>query len=140
MPSRKDFLDAIKAAPWDDEAPRLIYADWLDEHDEPADADRQRKWVESAKWLADFLRRYKPYTYTPYDYETASHGAREVTREDIERLIDQAHGNYFASHGTDDRPGDHGEEENDFWYHIEVASGERFSPEHRSDFIWSCSC
>jgi uncharacterized protein (TIGR02996 family) len=37
MNDRNALLEAIFAAP-DDDAPRLIYADWLDEHDEPAQA------------------------------------------------------------------------------------------------------
>ncbi len=36
---RAAFLDAIREAP-DDDAPRLIYADWLDDHGGPADVAR----------------------------------------------------------------------------------------------------
>jgi uncharacterized protein (TIGR02996 family) len=38
MTDRAAFLAAITAAP-DDDLPRLVYADWLDEHDEPARAE-----------------------------------------------------------------------------------------------------
>jgi uncharacterized protein (TIGR02996 family) len=48
------FLQAIIESP-DDDAPRLVYADWLDEHGQPVRADfirvqggRPRHWVESA--------------------------------------------------------------------------------------------
>ncbi len=37
-PDERAFLNAIIAAP-DDDVPRLVYADWLDEHDEPARAE-----------------------------------------------------------------------------------------------------
>ncbi|HEY1066638.1 MAG TPA: TIGR02996 domain-containing protein, partial [Pirellulales bacterium] len=38
-PSAQPFLDAIRAAPEDD-APRLIYADWLDEQGDESSRDR----------------------------------------------------------------------------------------------------
>ena len=38
MPERADFLNAIRAEP-DEDAPRLIYADWLDDHGESLRAD-----------------------------------------------------------------------------------------------------
>jgi uncharacterized protein (TIGR02996 family) len=37
MSEEQAFLDAIAASPFDD-TPRLVYADWLDEHGEPAKA------------------------------------------------------------------------------------------------------
>src|SRR4051812_9175502 len=42
------FLQAIAEAP-DDDAPRLIYADWLDDHGEPAFADFIRVQCEIAR-------------------------------------------------------------------------------------------
>ena len=45
MDERQAFLDAIAAGPWDDEVTRLVYADWLDEHGEHEEADRQRKHI-----------------------------------------------------------------------------------------------
>ena len=72
-PARLALLRAIAAAP-DDDAPRLVYADWLDEHG-PGDADRARaEFVRLAcglkpkvqitraeqLWLADNWRRLVP--------------------------------------------------------------------------------
>jgi uncharacterized protein (TIGR02996 family) len=42
------FLDAIREAP-DDDAPRLVYADWLDDHGEPARAEFIRVQCERAR-------------------------------------------------------------------------------------------
>jgi uncharacterized protein (TIGR02996 family) len=42
------FLDAIRESP-DDDTPRLVYADWLDDHDEPARATFIRVQCELAR-------------------------------------------------------------------------------------------
>ena len=42
------LLAAIRAAP-DDDAPRLIYADWLDEHGQPERAEFIRVQIELAR-------------------------------------------------------------------------------------------
>jgi uncharacterized protein (TIGR02996 family) len=49
------FLEAIKKNE-DDTATRLVYADWLDEHDEPEEADRMRRWQASKQWLLAWAR------------------------------------------------------------------------------------
>ena len=38
------FIAAMKANP-EDEAPHKVYADWLDEHDRPEEADYHRRWT-----------------------------------------------------------------------------------------------
>jgi uncharacterized protein (TIGR02996 family) len=40
------FLKGIEADPLD-EGLRGVYADWLDEHDRPEEAQRQREWVKA---------------------------------------------------------------------------------------------
>ena len=52
------LLRAVLAAP-DDDAPRLIYADWLDEHGDPARAEFIRVQVELARPGPDRGRRYQ---------------------------------------------------------------------------------
>jgi uncharacterized protein (TIGR02996 family) len=51
---QKQFLAYIANQPWNDELPRNIYADWLDEHDQPDEANRQRKYVSAERWLRTF--------------------------------------------------------------------------------------
>src|SRR5213592_2553115 len=48
MSDRDALLEAVFARPADD-APRLVYADWLDEHGEPAQAAFIRAQVELAR-------------------------------------------------------------------------------------------
>ena len=57
MTDRHAFLAAIKAHP-DDDTPRLVFADWLDEHGEPERAELVRADIEYSKMLA--LDRYRP--------------------------------------------------------------------------------
>jgi uncharacterized protein (TIGR02996 family) len=44
------FLRAL-AQDEDDDATRLVYADWLDEHGDHEEADRQRRWPAARQWL-----------------------------------------------------------------------------------------
>lgn len=48
------FLAALDANE-DDEATRLIYADWLEEQGEYEEAERQRKWTGAKAWLVKLL-------------------------------------------------------------------------------------
>lgn len=50
---RQAFLAAL-AANEDDTATRLVYADWLDEHDEPEEADRMRAWPAAKEWVSNY--------------------------------------------------------------------------------------
>jgi uncharacterized protein (TIGR02996 family) len=56
MPDATPFLAAIRAAP-DDDAPRLIYADWLDEHGQPERAEFIRVQCELARHDSPTLRQ-----------------------------------------------------------------------------------
>jgi uncharacterized protein (TIGR02996 family) len=53
MTDEQAFLNKIAENPLD-EGPRGAFADWLDEHDRPEEADRQRKWVKVYKWFQEF--------------------------------------------------------------------------------------
>jgi uncharacterized protein (TIGR02996 family) len=56
---RDAFLNAL-AHNEDDTATRLVFADWLEEHGEHEEADRQRKWPAAKEWLARFCRDHNP--------------------------------------------------------------------------------
>ncbi|HJZ93153.1 MAG TPA: TIGR02996 domain-containing protein [Gemmataceae bacterium] len=58
MTDQDAFLDAVFAAP-DDDAPRLVYADWLDEHGEPQYADFIRLRCQMAR-MANGERGWRP--------------------------------------------------------------------------------
>lgn len=58
---RKEFLKVIKENPYD-ESVRAIYADWLDDANEPEEADFFRRWTlekhkEAEAWLRDLASR-----------------------------------------------------------------------------------
>jgi uncharacterized protein (TIGR02996 family) len=55
-PDEAALLKAVCAAP-DDDLPRLVYADWLDEHDRPHRAEFIRCQIELAKLKRDSKRR-----------------------------------------------------------------------------------
>ena len=56
MSEREAFLRAI-AANEGDHLVRLVFADWLDEHGEHEEADRQRRWPEAKAWLDELCRK-----------------------------------------------------------------------------------
>jgi uncharacterized protein (TIGR02996 family) len=59
MSERDAFLKAL-AENEDDTTTRLVYADWLDDHGEHEEADRQRKWTPAKAWLVRFCREHNP--------------------------------------------------------------------------------
>ena len=56
MTTEEAFLQAVSEGP-DDDAPRLVYADWLEEHGRPERADFIRTQVELARLPAEGRRR-----------------------------------------------------------------------------------
>lgn len=60
MGEREAFEAAIRDDPYDG-VTRKVFADWLDEHDEPEAADWQRSWTpewqRASDWVGDFCRR-----------------------------------------------------------------------------------
>jgi uncharacterized protein (TIGR02996 family) len=58
MSEREAFLRAI-AANEEDILVRLVFADWLDDHGEHEEAERQRKWTEAKKWLDDICKVHR---------------------------------------------------------------------------------
>jgi uncharacterized protein (TIGR02996 family) len=59
MTERDAFLKAL-AENEDDTTTRLVYADWLDDHGEHEEADRQRKWTPAKAWLVGFCQDNNP--------------------------------------------------------------------------------
>src|SRR5438270_9977350 len=109
---RKQFLDAIKADPYDLKT-RKIFADWLDELGDEKDADlaaEQRAWTREKQDSIVWLTEYAQYLEMPY-----------------EELIQAAHAAinngeaYCLPFDTPDRV----YEDNDkFWESFELATGE----------------
>jgi uncharacterized protein (TIGR02996 family) len=56
---REAFLKLL-AENEDDTTARLVFADWLDDHGEHEEADRQRKWPAAKQWLVSFCQWNNP--------------------------------------------------------------------------------
>jgi uncharacterized protein (TIGR02996 family) len=96
------LLAAIRAAP-DDDAPRLVYADWLDEHGQPERAEFIRVQIELARNESAELRRREAELLPGYHYAFASslgpHGLRFRFHRGF--VVGFGHtGVFAASHGT----------------------------------------
>jgi uncharacterized protein (TIGR02996 family) len=122
MDERQAFLKVIAASPWDDEAPRLVYADWLDEQGEHEEANRQRDYVPSDRWLREFA--VKHFGYSDYD--------PEIWGEEREENLDSAYGQlmFFLKRHVDeifqlpfDTPYDFEDYSEELWKCFEVVSG-----------------
>jgi uncharacterized protein (TIGR02996 family) len=78
------FLKAL-AEDEDDTTTRLVYADWLDDHGEHEEADRQRKWTPAKAWLVRFCRDHNPAPDEDSDEWVISHETLlELGREAVE--------------------------------------------------------
>lgn len=60
MNDRDKFEAWIATRPWDDDAARRVYADWLEEQGYVEEAKRQRRWVAAARWLRDAAKQCGP--------------------------------------------------------------------------------
>jgi uncharacterized protein (TIGR02996 family) len=116
---RQAFLNAIAAARWDDEAPRAVYADWLDERGEHEEADRQRKFVAAERWLRGFANLHDRDFYGDED--------------DQEDNLDSAYGKlmyFLKKHTTENEhylpfetPYGFSDYSDELWQHFEVVTG-----------------
>jgi uncharacterized protein (TIGR02996 family) len=68
----------------DDTTARLVYADWLDDHGEHEEADRQRKWPAAKEWLVRFCEANNP---PPNDDETRAISYEELLGLGLEAVL-----------------------------------------------------
>jgi uncharacterized protein (TIGR02996 family) len=118
MDLRQAFLQAIESGPWDDELPRLAYADWLDEQGEHEEADRQRKHIASERWLRALAREHED------DFPSDDDADEEKGRYDtlVYFLTKHVTGEFFLGFDTPDGFNAYSEE---LWKHFEVVTGLR---------------
>lgn len=128
MSDREGFEAAIRENPTDYNR-RLVFADWLDEHDEPEEAIRQRKYQsawESIGDLADMVNMGRRFLLEAAQSHLAN-------RED-------KWGNYTRM-GENEAYKDATEEDwKAFWVNYEIVTGEKVPMEHRDGPLFSCSC
>ncbi len=133
---RKAFLDAIKKEPYE-AVHHKAYADWLEENDEPEEADFHRSWTlerfkEAEAWLID-----KAYQCgaTDLNYPDEPEYIREITYQD---LIDAGYtyvlrGDYFSQLGRSTAQDVFYGHDKEFWENWKIVTGERALLEKRRE-------
>jgi uncharacterized protein (TIGR02996 family) len=131
---RAAFLTVIEESSWSDPVPRMVYADWLDDHGEYDEATRQRRYVQSRVWLREFAKIH--HTYGAYhdwkkEEETGKdkYGHATDMEESIARYYDQFL-EFLKGHLDDgergfgfDLPYDFKAYSDEMWDHFEVVTG-----------------
>lgn len=103
----------------DDLTTRLIYADWLDEHDEPEEADRMRAWPAAKKWLTEF--------------SIGGHDWQEVLANA------ESDWDYITEYDSDSWQDAFYDVQDDFYRNVEIVTGKKFLEDDRKN-PFSCSC
>jgi uncharacterized protein (TIGR02996 family) len=154
---RAAFVRAIEAAPWNDPLPRLVYADWLDEHGEVEEAARQRQYVDSERWLREFAATNEHFRRDYYDSEAerqeeetkwkaARKGELEHYNSPYEELLSfltvqataKDDDDYYLPFVTPSEFSDYSDE---LWHHFEVVTGIRPPEKYRYELPpFRCAC
>lgn len=148
------FLTHIRISPEDDVL-RSAFSDWLDEHDQPEEADRQRQWRKAKEWLTWLAGEFGG-TGSEMEEEEQHYGPyRPITYEDVIKTghdyIDS--GDYFTQQGSERARNMMGDKDIRclFWRHWETMTGrnlDELDPKERKWFVdydgqpnpFSCSC
>ncbi len=137
MNERETFITALQKNE-DDVATRLVYADWLDEHGEHEEADRQRKWPAAKTWLKEMhsIPWGHPDDETHYlSYEEMIETGREAILEEgvSERL-------YFGCGNDEDLCNKLRGNHEEFWKNWSIVTGIPL-PEGIISRVWyGCAC
>jgi uncharacterized protein (TIGR02996 family) len=90
-PEQQAFIDALKENP-KDQATHLVYADWLDEHDQPELADLERSWT---------VAKYKEaWLFMEECVEECQSSGLDEDDEDEEHYEDEEHGQGYSPVNT----------------------------------------
>ncbi len=136
---RQAFLDAIKADPYDTTV-RKVFSDWLDENDEPEEADFFRSWTlekhkEAEKWM-------EQYTEDATHQSSVWEGEKEFSMT-VEQVIEAATkcldiGERFClPFETRDVVFT---ERKKFWKHFQIITGRRIAVENYDATFFRCAC
>lgn len=134
---------------------RQVYADWLEDHDRPEDADFQRgisprAWQEAGDYLHGYHERLsyaRAYGYPPGDPGLDPRDYNPPFW--FEEMLDGAHSHLDGGYGLTlpfDTPNFVYEEVDTFWQHFAVYTGRRIKPTDGKGYgrgpgkFLSCSC
>ncbi|HEY7426993.1 MAG TPA: TIGR02996 domain-containing protein [Gemmataceae bacterium] len=139
MSERNAFLKILDENE-DDTTTRLVYADWLDEHGEHEEADRQRKWPAAKAWLVQFCRDHNP----PPDDEDSEEWVIsyaeliELGREAVEEADEEGLGFSCGNNMTMcDALRDNSRE---FWKNWAIVTGIAVPPDIEDKSYFRCAC
>lgn len=117
----KAFLDAIQQNPRD-VTTRKIFADWLDEHDEPELADEQRNFslekYDAEKYLQDFADRYN-----------------DGDLEDLVKGLLKGEHCFSSDFGPEEARENH-----ELWYSLKIFTGKELPKDHVENARFRCAC
>lgn len=146
----KAFLAALEANE-DDEATRLIYADWLEEQGRYEDAERHRKWTASKQWIVNLLAEYggpagydQDFEYVENrDYKKFIEWASSPFDENFDPSVKRL-ANYYSDYincGANETLQDHlNFNKVEFFKHLSVVIGIEIPQDYAENFYFSCAC
>lgn len=115
------FLQALEKAPRD-VALRMVFADWLEEHDAPELAALHRGFDLKRYDAEQYLRRFAD-RYASGDYEGMLQGLL-----DGDYCFSDDNGPYNARHDSE------------LWESVEIVTRTDIGEEHRSEASFRCAC
>lgn len=139
---RQEFLDEIQSDP-ENTSVRAIFADWLDEHDEPELADFMRSWSldkyqKSVKYLtelAEYIQkegRGKGYGVEDdwvFSYEELLEGLKEAYKPGGNNI-------YFSFDTPDELSG----KRKQMWEAFQWVTSQPVAEDAKSNFPFRCGC
>lgn len=142
LSERDNFLQIIKDNPYDTVV-RKVYADWLEEHDEPEEADFFRSWtlesrLASEKWLENFVADINEDAYSEEDK-----GYLSVERllEGANKFLDNRPSQYLYGITLPfDTPDIVYMKRKEFWVHYQVVSDRRLEDPNYNEVFIGCAC
>ena len=137
---RKEFLEEIQTNTRNTYV-RAIFADWLDEHDEPELADFYRSWTlkkheESEKWLQDYVDKIAA-EGTEWDLDVKENYTLEAVLERANKHLDTGEPTIFLNFDT---PVHIRSSRKKFWAHFQIVTGRRIGVKDYSEVFFRCGC